>query len=327
MTDAAAGTAPGARLRSLLASTPGALSVAGGGTPLEALCAEQAGFEAFYVSGYAVAAWRHGIPDVGLFAMAEIVDAVRAIAAVVDLPLIADADTGYGDTANVRRTVRELERAGVAAIQIEDQTWPKRCGHMDGKQVVDAADMARKVRAAAASRRDGDTLIIARTDARGPYDIHEAIRRCALNRQAGADILFVDAPESVDELRMIAESVPGPLLVNMSESGKTPILPAQTLGEMGYRIVIYPTSALRLAAGQILRLFRELRAEGSTGAWPEQMLSLDELNQLLGLDALAAFDRDVTSSSSTVDEVLADVSDIDSTTIGEYGPSPRTKLP
>ena len=229
----------------MLASTPGALSVAGGGTPLEALCAEQAGFEAFYVSGYAVAAWRHGVPDVGLFAMAEIVDAVRLlIAAVVDLPVIADADTGYGELVNVARTVREFERAGAAAVQIEDQVFPKRCGHMDGKRVIPRDEMAKKVRAALAARSDPDTVIVARTDAIAVNGLDDAIDRMHAFAEGGRRRhLFRDAPGSIDELRAIAAAIDRPLVANMSEHGKTPLLPVQTLGEMGYRIVIYPTSA------------------------------------------------------------------------------------
>ncbi len=283
----------GGALRALLDSTPGALAVAGGGTPLEARCAAAAGFEAFYVSGYASAAWRHGVPDVGLTAMAEIVEAVSAVTAVTDMPVIVDADTGYGDVANVARTVRRLEQAGAAAVQIEDQLWPKRCGHMDGKSVIDTTDMVRKVRAAVLARQDSQTVVIARTDARGPLGLPEAIERCRRYLAAGADAIFVDAPQTVDELAAIAAAVPGPLVANMSESGKTPILPLQELADLGYRIVLYPTSALRLSVGVISAMYSDLRAHGSTGRWAEHMMTLDDLNELLGLAALRRLDKQV----------------------------------
>lgn len=283
---------PGAALRALLDSTPEPLAVAGGGTPLEARCAAAAGFASFYVSGYATAAWRHGVPDVGLTAMAEVVEAVGAVTAVTDLPVVVDADTGYGDVANVARTVRRLEQAGAAAVQIEDQQWPKRCGHMDGKSVVPVDDMVRKVRAAVLARQDEQTVVVARTDARGPLGLAEAIERCHRYREAGADAIFVDAPESVEELAAIAAAVPGPLVANMSESGKTPILPLQELGSLGYRIVLYPTSALRLSVGVITAMYADLRAHGSTGRWVEQMTTLDDLNELLGLGALRALEQE-----------------------------------
>lgn len=293
---------PGATLRRLLADQDGAVGVAGGGTPLEALCAAAAGFEAFYVSGYATAAWRHGIPDIGLIAMNEVVDSVRAITAVSKVPVIVDADTGYGDVANVALAVRRLEDAGAAAVQIEDQVWPKKCGHMDGKSVIAPQDMVRKVTAAVLAKQNPDTVIIARTDALGPLGVREAVDRSNQYRDAGADVVFVDAPETEKELIDIAAAVPGYLVANMSESGKTPILPLNVLGDMGYKIVIYPTSALRLAAGTITAMFAELRARGGTGDWITQMMTLDDLNDLLGLRELrelevAALDRVATTEN------------------------------
>ena len=282
---------PGATLRALIARSEGALAVPGGGTALEARCAADAGFETFYVSGYAVAAWRHGVPDVGLIAMAEIVDAVTSITAISPVPVLVDADTGYGDVANVVRTVRSLESAGAAAVQIEDQAWPKRCGHMEGKTVIPAGDMARKVRAAVRGRQDPSTVIIARTDARGPHGLKEAIDRSNRYLDAGADLIFVDAPESVDELAEISASVPGILVANMSESGKTPILPLDQLDSLGFKVVLYPTSALRLSAGVMSRLFTELRSAGATAPWVDQMMTLDNLNSLLGLEQLAELER------------------------------------
>jgi 2-methylisocitrate lyase-like PEP mutase family enzyme len=281
---------PGRRLRALLDQADTAIAVAGGATPLEALCAARAGFEAFYVSGYAAAAWRYGLPDVGLTGLAEITDTVGAIASVAATLLFVDADTGYGDVSNVVRTVQALERAGAAAIQIEDQVSPKRCGHLDGKQVIPADDMVRKVRAASAGRLSPDTVIVARTDALAPLGLGEAITRANRYADAGGDVIFVDAPESVEDLEAIATQVDAPLIVNMSESGKTPILPLAELDAMGFNIAIYPTAALRLAVGVIDQMFQSLRRDGSTSAWVNQMMTMDDLNALLGLDELRRFE-------------------------------------
>jgi 2-methylisocitrate lyase-like PEP mutase family enzyme len=281
---------PGRHLRALLDQADTAIAVAGGATPLEALCAARAGFEAFYVSGYAAAAWRYGLPDVGLTGLAEITDTVGAIASVAATLLFVDADTGYGDVSNVVRTVQALERAGAAAIQIEDQVSPKRCGHLDGKQVIPADDMVRKVRAASAGRLSPDTVIVARTDALAPLGLGEAITRANRYADAGGDVIFVDAPESVEDLEAIATQVDAPLIVNMSESGKTPILPLAELDAMGFNIAIYPTAALRLAVGVIDQMFQSLRRDGSTSAWVNQMMTMDDLNALLGLDELRRFE-------------------------------------
>lgn len=281
--------APGQALRHLLAR-PGALGVAGGGTPLEARCAEAAGFESFYVSGYATAAWRHGLPDVGLIALAEVADAVTAVTAVTEFPVVVDADTGYGDVAGVAVTVRRLEQAGAAAVQLEDQVWPKRCGHMDGTQVIPAADMARKIDAATSSRRDERTVIIARTDARGPLGLDEAIARANLYARAGADAVFVDAPRTIAELEAVAAGVAAPVVVNMSESGKTPILPLGQLEAMGFAVVLFPTSALRLAVATIGSLYRQLHEEGTSGPLTAEMATLDEVNELVGLASFRALE-------------------------------------
>jgi len=284
---------PGATLRALIAGSPGPVPIPGGGTPLEARSVETAGFNAFYVSGYAVAAWRHGVPDVGLIAMAEIVEAVSVITRATTLPVMVDADTGYGDVANVARTVRSLEHAGAAAIQIEDQAWPKKCGHMEGKKVISSDEMARKVRAAVRAREDDNTMIVARTDARAPLGLQEALDRGKRFADEGADMIFIDAPQSIDEMQTIGDTLPGHLVINMSESGKTPILPLDQLGSMGFKIVLYPTSALRLSVGNFSRMFSELHGTGSTAPWIDQMMPLDDLNVLLGIDELAALEDEV----------------------------------
>ncbi len=269
---------------------PALLPVPGAGTPLDVRLAEQAGFEACYLSGYALACLRHGLPDIGLIGFAELIDHVRACRAISDLPLIVDADTGYGDVANIRRTVVELERLGVAAIQIEDQLWPKRCGHMDGKRVEPRATALRKIEAALAARTNPDTLIIARTDARGPVGLDEAMDRCRDFAAAGADMLFVDGPTGMEELQRICAEAPAPMMANMSETGLTPILSAAELEAIGFRLAIWPSTTARITVRQHSAFLRELRATGDSRPWLDRMASLAETNSLLGADAYREFD-------------------------------------
>lgn len=272
-------------LRALLANTQtSALVAPGGGTPLEALAVQKAGFDAFYLSGYAVAAWRHGLPDIGLLGAIDTAQALSAVTRVVDVPVICDADTGYGDEASVYSTVRLLEDAGAAAIQFEDQDWPKKCGHMNDKRVIDANDAARKIEAAVRSRQNPDTVIIARTDSLGPLGIDEAIRRVKMFGEAGADILFIDAPQSLEDLQRIGSEVSGVLMANMSESGKTPALSADEFRALGFQFVVFPTSALRTAAKSFNDLFTHLKATGDTRTMRDRMFGLDELNDLVGLE-------------------------------------------
>jgi methylisocitrate lyase len=280
-------------LRQLLARDDQSLVVPGAGTPLEALAIESAGFEAVYLSGYAIAAWRHGLPDIGLLGAGELLDAVTAILRVSSLPVIVDADTGYGDVTTVYANVRLLEAAGVSAIQIEDQVWPKKCGHMVGKEVIDADEAVRKVATAVDARRDPDTVIIARTDALAPRGIDEAIERGKRFSEVGADMVFIDAPASVEDLARIGTSVPGLLMANVSEGGRTPSLPAEQFHELGFQLVIYPTTPLRIAAKAIKEFMVDLRREGNALAWRERMYGLDELNELVGLEHyLAVGDRE-----------------------------------
>ena len=265
--------------------------IPGGGSPLELKLIEQAGFEAGYISGYATAAARYAEPDIGLVAYAEIEDNVLATRRVTSLPLIVDCDTGYGDVANVVRTVRGMELLGVAAIQIEDQSWPKRCGHMDNK-IVEPRDIAvRKIEAAVAARRDAETLIIARTDSRGPLGIQEALERCRMFKQAGADILFVDGPQSIEELELIGRELPGPLLANMSETGLTPLRSAAELQTMGFAIALFPSSTIRLTIKAVSDFLLDLKQTGDSRQWVEKMASLSQTNHALGLDAIRAFEQ------------------------------------
>lgn len=279
-------------LRTLLAGTAaGPLVIPGVGTPLEAVSAQAAGFHAIYMSGYAVAAWRHGLPDIGLLGARDTVDAVEAITRVISLPLLVDADTGYGGPASVHANVRLLEAAGAAAIQIEDQVWPKKCGHMANKEVIGADDAALKVAAAVAARTNPDTVIIARTDAIGPLGLEEAIKRARMFGDAGADILFIDAPQSIDQLTAIGKSLSGPLMVNMSEAGLTPAMSAPEFHALGFGIVAFPTAALRVAAKSIDQLFADLKETEDTRQWMDRMLTLEDLNKLVGIDEYLKIDN------------------------------------
>jgi 2-methylisocitrate lyase-like PEP mutase family enzyme len=250
---------------------------------LTALIAEHAGLEAVYVGGYAVAAHQHGLPDIGLLGLADMAAAVRRVRSSCRIPALADADTGYGSEPAVRHAVVELERAGASAVQIEDQVFPKRCGHLEGKDVIPAAEMALKVKAAAAAR-NADTVIIARTDSLQVTGLDDAIDRCNLYADAGADVVFVDAPRTREQLVEIARNVDAPLLVNMSETGRTPAIATAELEAMGYRIVIYPSTQTWVIAKAYLELCTELAAAGDTRAMRDRMMSFDEVNALLGLE-------------------------------------------
>jgi len=260
--------------------------VPGGGTALELRLAELAGFQAGYVSGYATAAAVYGVPDVGLIAYDEVAANVRTIRAVTSIPLIVDCDTGYGDVANVMRTVRGLENLGAAAAQFEDQTWPKKCGHMEGKVIEPVEKAAERIRAAVAGRSSPDFKIIARTDARAPLGLEEAMRRLKIYKEAGADILFMDAVESVEEMKRQVGELPGPHMVNMSETGKTPLMSAEELGAIGFKIVIFPSSMTRVMVRQLSEFMAMLRKTGDSRSWLDKMASLDETNAALGLPEL-----------------------------------------
>lgn len=281
------------RIEAAIAAAGGTLILPGAGTPLEARAAEQAGAGAIYVSGYSTAAWRHGVPDIGIIALSEIADSVQAVTAVVDVPVIVDADTGYGDVVNVAKSVERLESLGAAGIQLEDQTWPKRCGHLRGKTVEPTEVMERKIRAAVKARSSDDTLIIARTDARAPYGIDEAITRAKRYYDAGAGAVFIDAPESEAELELIAEQAPGIRVANMSESGLTPMLSRDRFRELGFELVLYPTSSLRIASLAFQQFFTELLANGDSSSWMDRIGSLESLNALVGIEAAETFEAEV----------------------------------
>jgi carboxyvinyl-carboxyphosphonate phosphorylmutase len=252
---------------------------------LTARVIEKCGFPVVYMTGYGQAASHLGRPDIGLMSMTEMVARARNIAAVVDIPVIADADTGFGNVINVIRTVREYEAANVAAIQLEDQVLPKRCGHMLGREVVPTKEMVGKIKAAVATRTDPDFMIVARTDARTLHGIDAALDRARAYEDAGADILFVESPESIEEMYKINEVLTKPTLANMVEGGRTPMLPNEKLLEIGYSIVIYPTASIFVTAQSMLQLMNYLKENGSTTGMMDQMISFQEFNDLVGLDA------------------------------------------
>lgn len=251
---------------------------------LTARVIEKCNFPAVYMTGYGQAASHLGRPDIGLMSMTEMVTRARNIAEVVSIPVIADADTGFGNIINVIRTVREYEAANVAAIQLEDQVLPKRCGHMLGREVIPTKEMVGKIRAAVATRINPDFMIVARTDARTLHGIDEALDRARAYEDAGADILFVESPESIEEMYRINEVLTKPTLANMVEGGRTPMLPNHKLKEIGYSIAIYPTASIFVMAQSMLQLMRHLRDHGSTVGVIDQMVSFHEFNELVGLE-------------------------------------------
>jgi 2-methylisocitrate lyase-like PEP mutase family enzyme len=261
---------------------------------LTARLLEQAGFEAVYRGGYAASAAAFALPDLGITTLTDMVDHLRRMTNAIDVPVIADADTGYGEVPQVVHTVHELEAAGAAAIQFEDQVFPKRCGHMEGKKVIPAEEMVIKLRAAIAARRNPETVIIARSDATAVTGLDDAIARSRMYADAGADVIFIDAPTSEDDLRKIAAGgIDAVLMVNVSEHGKTPDLGAQRFQELGFGLVIYPTSTLFAAAQSTKELAAQLKADGSTVASVPRMMPFDELNGILGRDEWDSLEDDL----------------------------------
>ncbi|MBM3559758.1 MAG: methylisocitrate lyase [Alphaproteobacteria bacterium] len=282
----------GAMLRARLAR-PGIVEVPGAHDALSALLAERAGFEALYVSGAAFSA-SLGLPDVGLFTLDELAGHVATIHRICGLPLIVDADTGFGEVLNVMRTVRALEAEGAAAIQIEDQVMPKKCGHLADKRLVAPAEMAAKVSAAARARRD--MLVVARTDA-AAEGLEGAIARARLYAEAGADIVFADALASEADFRAFVAGSGAPVLANMTEFGRTPAFTARQFNEFGCRIVIWPVTSLRIAAAAVDALYRHIREHGGPAALRGQMLSRAALYEVIGYDAYAALDAAIATGA------------------------------
>ena len=239
---------------------------------LTARLVADAGFPAAYITGSGVSMSALGAPDIGVISFAEVAERARRIADVVEIPIICDVDTGYGGPLNVVRTVRELERAGVSAMQIEDQAWPKKCGHELGRKIVDIHEMEGRIKAAVDARDDEDVMIIARTDARTGHGLTEALDRAMAYREAGADMIFVESPESRDEMQQINQLLKCPTLANMVEGGRTPFLDAKALSALGYQLAIYPNSLTRLFGFQGAKLLAKLAENGSTETFRDQML-------------------------------------------------------
>ncbi|MBT4489153.1 MAG: oxaloacetate decarboxylase [Rhodospirillaceae bacterium] len=259
-----------------------------------ALMVERAGFPAAYLSGASIAYTRYGRPDLGLVGMDEVAAVLSAIGERVEIPLIVDADTGYGNALNVIRTVKLFERNGAGVIQLEDQSLPKRCGHLAGKTLVSGSEMVGKIKAALDARQSENTLIMARTDAIAVEGLEPTLERAERYREAGADILFVEAPQTVDDMRTVTARLGKdvPLLANMVEGGKTPLLPASELQEVGYSLVIFPGGLARAVGHLMGRYFASLQTHGDTAQFRGQMIDFDEMNALIGTpEMLAAGDR------------------------------------
>lgn len=288
MSNPTATASPGRRLRDAWSAGP--VLLPGAFNPLVARMAEQLGFLAVYLSGAALSA-SAGLPDVGLVTLTEFVEAARAITQATALPLLCDADTGFGEALNVERTVKLFESAGVAGIHLEDQQLPKRCGHLSGKALVAPEEMAAKVRAAVAAKRDPDFVLIARTDARGVNGFADAVCRACLYREAGADAIFPEALETPDEFAAFAREVPGPLLANMTEFGKGQLLDAATLAGLGYRLILFPVTTLRIALKAVEAVLTEIRDTGTQRASLDKMLTRARLYDLLGYTGYEERDR------------------------------------
>jgi methylisocitrate lyase len=292
---------PGRRLRDAWARPP--LALPGVFSPLIARMAERLGYRALYLSGAALSA-SLGLPDVGLTTLTEFADEVRRMTAASSLPLLCDADTGFGEALNVERTVKCFEAAGAAGLHLEDQAMPKRCGHLSGKQLIEAEAMAAKVRAACAARRDPDFVIVARTDARGVTGFDDAVRRARLYLAAGADAIFPEALESADEFAAFAREVKAPLLANMTEFGRGPLLDLADLAAMGYRMVIYPVTALRAALKAVQQTLADILARGCQRDRLPQMLTRGELYELLDYAGYDARDRAYFGPEATTDAAV-----------------------
>ncbi|MFM1988491.1 MAG: 2,3-dimethylmalate lyase [Pseudomonadota bacterium] len=278
------------RLRRLVAPGSGTL-LPGAGNALAARFIVAAGFDAVFVSGAAVANTFLGMPDIGLTSVTELVDHVAAIRDAVEVPIVVDADTGFGNAVNVQRTVRALERAGANAIMIEDQTSPKRCGHFDGKDVVPASEMIQKIRAACDARADDSMMILARTDARAVEGLQGALDRANRYREAGADWLFVEAPRTVEELAAIPAGVPGPHLCNMVIGGKTPLLPRADLARMGYGGIGYANAALQASMMAMRRVLGHLHEHGSIAGAEDMLMMFEERQRMLDHDGFRALEK------------------------------------
>ncbi len=282
------------KFRQLL-NQPGIIQAPGAYDCLTAKLIQQAGFPAVYMTGAGTSVAQLGYPDLGLATMTDMIANAGSIADILDVPLIADADTGYGGILNVRRTIRQYERAGVAAVHIEDQEMPKRCGHLDDKKVVSAQDMVQKIRAAVDARTDDDFTIIVRTDSIAVTGWEDAMHRCEQYMKAGADALFVEALRTPEEVEQVAKNLDIPLLYNFVESGKSPLLSAADLGKFGFKIVIYPASALLSVTHIVEQVMAQLKETGTTAHLMDKMVTLEACFEAVGLSSMLAEDAQFAS--------------------------------
>ncbi|HIF44656.1 MAG TPA: carboxyvinyl-carboxyphosphonate phosphorylmutase [Dehalococcoidia bacterium] len=282
------------KFRQLL-NQPGIIQAPGAYDCLTAKLIQQAGFPAVYMTGAGTSVAQLGYPDLGLATMTDMIANAGSIADILDVPLIADADTGYGGILNVRRTIRQYERAGVAAVHIEDQEMPKRCGHLDDKKVVSAQDMVQKIRAAVDARTDDDFTIIVRTDSIAVTGWEDAMYRCEQYMKAGADALFVEALRTPEEVEQVAKNLDIPLLYNFVESGKSPLLSAADLGKFGFKIVIYPASALLSVTHIVEQVMAQLKETGTTAHLMDKMVTLEACFEAVGLSSMLAEDAQFAS--------------------------------
>jgi 2-methylisocitrate lyase-like PEP mutase family enzyme len=258
---------------------------------LSAKIAARAGFEVVFITGYSLSATLLGEPDFGLLTQSEVVAAAGRICPVVDTPVIVDADTGYGNAINVIRTVEELIRSGAAGMFLEDQVWPKRCGHMRGKQVIALDEQLNKLRAAIDAAKDQNFFIVARTDSRQGLGLDEAITRGIAFKQAGADAVFIEAPQSKEEMKEIARQVPGPLVANMLERGVTPLMGPQELRDLGFQLIVWPLAPLYSIAKALTHTYTTLRREGSTVSILDSLMPFDDFNEVVGLENKYELDK------------------------------------
>jgi 2-methylisocitrate lyase-like PEP mutase family enzyme len=270
---------------------PGLVAAPGVHDMVSLRLADSFGFDALYMTGFGTVASHLGLPDAGLATYSDMVGRVKAMASMASTPLIADGDTGYGGLLNVRHTIQGYEAAGAAAIQLEDQEFPKKCGHTPGRRVIPMADMVRKIKVAVDARQSPDFLIIARTDARTALGLDEALRRAEAYARAGADILFVESPESVEEMRQIGRTVDRPLIANMVEGGRTPVLSHTDLEAIGYKIAIFPVTALLAATQAMKAVYANFKATGSSANQSQPLMPFSELTQLMGFEDVWAFDK------------------------------------
>jgi len=270
---------------------PGLVVVPGVHDMVSLRLADSFGFDALYMTGFGTVASHLGLPDAGIATYTDMVQRVRTMASMATAPLIADGDTGYGGLLNVAYTVRGYEAAGAAAIQLEDQEFPKKCGHTPGRRVVPMADMVRRIRVACEARTSRDFLIIARTDARTALGLDEALRRAEAYAEAGADVLFVESPESVEEMERIGRTLDRPLVANMVEGGRTPVLSRSDLEAIGYKIAIFPVTALLAATEAMRAAYAQIRQHGSSAGLSAPLMPFSDLTKLMGFEEVWAFDR------------------------------------